>query len=100
MQMDLNDPDDFTLENLRKVIASKDDSADRQLRITTDGIAYLSDDVAAENLDGLLFRFETWNKGNDYVGPAAAADDNHVLGVFAAMVENWPKPKCRHLDRY
>jgi hypothetical protein len=100
MQIDLNNPKEFTLENLRKLIASKDDSACRQLRVTECGFAILSDKVASEDLDGILFRLDTWNEGNSYVGPDAANDDWHVLGVFEALRANWPNPTSTYIELY
>jgi hypothetical protein len=41
MEIDLNVPNALTLEAVRKLIASKDDSQHRQLRVTTSGKAFL-----------------------------------------------------------
>ena len=53
MQIDLNNSSDFTLENVAKLIASKDDSEHRQLRVTLAGKAYISDEVGNVNIQGL-----------------------------------------------
>lgn len=98
VQIDLNNPAEFTLENVRRLIASKDDSRHRQLRVTPEGTAYLSDEVGANNIDGLSFRFETWNPGNGYCGPKAAADDDWVRKVYKDLRENWPDPKDSYID--
>ena len=45
MQIGLKDPSQLTLDNVRALIASKDDSEHRQLRVSKSGIAYLSDAV-------------------------------------------------------
>ncbi|MGO2201221.1 hypothetical protein [Pseudomonas helleri] len=54
IKIDLNNRT-FTLDDVRQLIASKDDSVDRQLRVTDDGIAYISDITGAEHKDGLSF---------------------------------------------
>lgn len=100
MQIDLKNPDEFTVDALRKLLSSVDDSSDWQLRVTIDGIAYLSRSVGADALEGVLFRFETWDAGNSYVGAAAADDDEWVHRVFAALTKNWPKPTSRYLDYF
>lgn len=66
--------------------------------MTKNGIAYLSDDVGADNIGGLAFRFETWNAGNGYCGETAASDGTWVQKVFEDLKENWPKPKSTYID--
>ena len=80
MQIDLKNPSALTLDAVRQLLASKDDSQHRQIRVTKDGIAYLSDEVGANNIGGLAFRFETWDAGNGYCGAEAASDDKFVKG--------------------
>jgi hypothetical protein len=92
MTIDLYDSKDFTLENVKKLLASKDDSLPRQLRININGTVYLSDDVGAVNLDGVACRFETWARGNSYVGPEAAADDEWVMEVYELIYWAMPSP--------
>lgn len=98
MQIDLKDPTAFTLEAVRSLIASKDDKQHRQLRVTKNGIAYLSDEVGARNISDLAFRFETWNAGNGYCGAKAAADGKWVQEVYNDLKENWPNPKSTYID--
>jgi hypothetical protein len=98
--IDLNDPTQLTLDNVRKLIASEDDSKTWQLRVTDSGIAYLSEAVGLHALDGLAFRLETWHAGNDYVGQRAASDDSWVAGIYRVLKENWPKPKASYIDMY
>lgn len=98
MQLDLNDPDAFTLDGVRGLIASKDDSENRQLRVTKGGMAFLADQVGATDIDGLAFRFETWDRGNGYCGPKAAADEAWVKKVYQDLKENWPNPKSSYID--
>lgn len=82
----------ITLEQLRQLIAEGDDRHNNQIRVTKDGVVYLSQDiVAAEQLDNIAFRFETFDAGNDYVGKAASEDDNLVKPIFNALKGNWEK---------
>ncbi len=98
MKINLNDPQQFTFENVRKLIASKDDSQHRQLRVTKDGIAYLSDTIGNKDIDDLSFRLETWIAGNDYVGEAASDDDKWVEKIYKCLKANWPNPKSTFID--
>lgn len=98
MQIDLKDPKALTLDNVRQFVASKDDSQDRQLRVTTNGIAFISDDVGNTNLVDILFRFETWLLGNGYCGAEAAADGAHVREIYEDLKANWPNPKDSIID--
>jgi hypothetical protein len=98
MQLDLKNPADLTMPAVRDLLASKDDSQHRQLRVTRDGIAYLSDKVGNLDTEGLAFRLETWDPGNGYCGVEAASDDKWVKDVFETLKENWPNPKCDYID--
>lgn len=89
---------EFTMEDVRKLLASKDDSQHRQLRVTNNGIAYISDEVGADNIDGLAFRFETWIAGNGYCGLKASQDASWVSEVFDDLKKNWPNPKSTYID--
>jgi hypothetical protein len=87
--IDLTDPDALTLDSVRRLLASKDDSDHRQLRVNEAGVAYLSDDVGFENLDGVRFRLATFSAGAGYTGPEAAADDDFVQRVLDALKRHW-----------
>lgn len=88
MELDLNKP--YTTADVAALIASKDDSEHRQLRVTTDGKAYLSDTFAVESWPGHAFVFETFVAGNDYVGPNAAKDTEWVERIERSLRDNWP----------
>lgn len=98
IQLDLNDPDAFTLDGVRNLIASKDDSENRQLRVTKGGMAFLSDQVGATDINGLACRSETWDAGNGYCGPEAAANAAWIERVYQGLKGNWPKPKSSCID--
>ncbi|WP_434562552.1 hypothetical protein [Pseudomonas sp. Z4-20] len=101
MQIDLNDPDGLTIEAVRQLLASASDDEHTQLRVTKGGIAYLSSGVVGgADIDGLLFRLETWAKEAGYVGRVAASDEVWVTQIYNALKENWPKPPFDYIDIY
>jgi hypothetical protein len=101
MQIDLNDPDGLTLDSVRQLLASASDDEHTQLRVTKGGIAYLSSGVVGgADIDGLLFRLETWAKGSGYVGRVAASDEVWVTQIYNALKENWPNPLFDYIDIY
>ena len=101
MQIDLNAPDGLTLESVRQLLASASDDEHTQLRVTKGGIAYLSSGVVGGvDIDGLLFRLETWAKGSGYVGRGAASDEVWVMQIYNALKDNWPKPPFDYIDVY
>ena len=87
-----------TLDEVRALLASKDDSVARQLRVTKFGRAFLSDKVGADDIGDLAFRFETWDAGNGYCGVEAASDERWVRSVHRDLHENWPNPKDSYID--
>lgn len=101
MQIDLNAPDGLTLEAVRQLLASASDDEHTQLRVTKDGIAYLSSGVVGgADIDGLRFRLETWAKGSGYVGRVAASDEVWVRQIYNALKDNWPNPPFDYIDVY
>jgi hypothetical protein len=101
VQIDLNTPDGLTLEAVRQLLASASDDEHTQLRVTKAGIAYISSGVVGgADINGLLFRLETWAKGSGYVGLVAASDEVWVTQIFNALKENWPKPPFDYIDVY
>ena len=101
MQIELNTPEGFTLEAVRQLLAAASDSEHTQLRVTKGGIAYISSGVVGgTDIDGLLFRLETWAKGSGYVGLVAASDEVWVMQIFNALKQNWPKPAFDYIDIY
>lgn len=87
----------LTIEQLRDLIASGDDSHHNQIRIKENGDIFLSAIIGAECLDGIKGRFETFNAHNGYVGPEAAADDEFVQRLFAA-IQRWRQRPCSYID--
>jgi hypothetical protein len=91
MPINLNNPGGFTLNDVRKLLAAQDDSVDRQLRITQDGWAVITNYDGSKDRDLYHCRCETWDAGNGYVGVKAAQDDVWVERIFNALKANWPK---------
>ncbi|WP_166360212.1 hypothetical protein [Pseudomonas akapageensis] len=100
MQIDLNDPAQFTLEGVRQLIAGADGAVHNQLRVTRAGIAFISTVVGGRDTDGLSFRLETWAAGSGCVGPVAASDAVWVQQIFNALQQNWPNPPYDYIDVY
>lgn len=101
MHIDLTNPKSLTLEAVRQMIASASDDQHTQLRVTKAGIAYISSCVVGGmQIDGLLFRLETWATGSGYVGKVAASDEVWVMQIFNALKQNWPKPPFDYIDIY
>jgi hypothetical protein len=56
--------------------------------------------VGGADIDGLLFRLETWAAGSGYVGKVAASDEVWVMQIFNALKDNWPNPPFDYIDVY
>lgn len=101
MQIDLKDPEQFTLMAVRQLLAGGQDSVHNQLRVTRDGIAYLSTAaVGGVAIEGLMFRFETWATGSGCVGAVAACDEVWVRQIYTALGEHWSHPGQDYIDIY
>jgi hypothetical protein len=101
MNLNLNDPNEFTIDGVRRLLASKtglesDGSVPGsypggryRLWVTKNGIAYIEDnagfptDIALQNH---AIQFESWHRTD--VGQDAADDDEWVNEVYQ-MLERW-----------
>lgn len=77
----------LTPEQLKELIRSGDDSKPNQIRIREDGTIFLSSIVGANQLDGIIGRFETFQPHNDYVGPKRADDERYIKRLFLTIQE-------------
>lgn len=100
MRINLNDPNDFTRENVSKLIASGNDSQNNQMRVDNDGYAYLSDKIGNQDIDDLRFRLETFVADNGYVGEDAARDSRWVDRIYKVLDRNWPEPQSTYIDDF
>lgn len=48
----------------------------------------------------MQLRYETFQAGNEYVGPDAAEDDEWVGQLFDALVTEWPRVKGKSAVEY
>ena len=86
----------ITLGQFRMLIACGHDTHNNQIRVTKNGMVYLSEDiVGAEQLDDVALCFETFSAYNGYVGVKAAEDDRHIIPLYYALKRNWAEG-CRH----
>lgn len=101
MLIDLNTPGSLSIDAVRQLLASASDDAHTQLRVNKEGIAYISSGVVgAVDIDGLLFRLETWAAGSGYVGNVAASDEVWVMQIYNALNTHWPRPSFDYIDIY
>ncbi|MGF6594318.1 hypothetical protein LOY54_17745 [Pseudomonas sp. B21-032] len=100
MQIDLNNPNDFTLDNVRALLVAGNGAVHNQLRVNHKGIAWLSQVTGGRELQGLSFRLETWAAGSGCVGPQVADDERWIRQVYKALKNNWPKPASDYIDLY
>ena len=101
MHIDLNNPDKLTVLAVSQLLASASDDTHTQLRVTKAGIAYISSGVVGgADIEGLLFRLETWAAGSGYVGNIAASDEVWVMQIRNALKDNWPCPPFDYIDVY
>ncbi|MDU1604960.1 MAG: hypothetical protein E6845_18555 [Clostridium sp.] len=85
-------------EQLVELIKNGDDSYDNQIRVTKDGIIFLSRIVGAEDISNLRFRFETYDAGNGYVGPEAADDDEYIDDLYNGLIKTWKFNRTGYVD--
>ena len=101
MSIDLNNPLDFTVENVRKMIASGDNNRHAQIRVDKSGIAFLSKSVGNDGTEGQwAFTVETFSAQSDHVGEAASQNDAWVQTVYDILRDNWPNPTSKHIDDF
>lgn len=100
MKINLKNAIEFTIDNLKLLIASGDDTTNTQYRVTKDGYLIISTDVGNRNLENILFRLETNVMGNGYVGKSASEDALWVERIYNAVKENWPEPDSSYIDNF
>ena len=100
MAIDLDNPLEFTVDNVRRLIASGDDSSNSQLRVSKAGIASLVNTVGAVQPGNLAFHIETWIAGRGYVGEKASQDEKWIGQLYEALKDNWPNPTAECIDLF
>ena len=101
MAIDLNDPLDFTVDNVRKLIASGDDRFHSQVRVSKTGIATLNKSVGNDGTeDDWALSMEIFSAQSDQVGEQASRDDVWVERVYKALRKNWPNPASKYIGDF
>lgn len=93
----------FSLDDMKELIKNGDDSHDNQIRVTKNGMIYLSKDiVATDNLENIIFRLETFDAHSGCVGKVASESKDLVEKLYNAIMDNykkgWPKSFCDDWD--
>lgn len=78
-------------QELKSVLRNGDDSETSTLILSLDGRFELLPRVHINVVGNPSWavRYETFDGGNDYVGPDAADDEDHVSQVYVAMLGGW-----------
>lgn len=87
-KINLNNSEEFTVEGIRKLIASVDDSIDRQFRITLDGYAVITDHDGPEDMEFYAARSGTWEAGNRNSGAIAALDTDRMEYIYQVVMQH------------
>jgi hypothetical protein len=92
-----------TKEELRRLVSQQDDRRGHHvLWVSDSGEVHLS--LVPADLTPVGFqqahpemrlRYETFQRGNEYVGPAAAEDDEWISQLFDHLVKQWGKAKSK-----
>ena len=97
-----------TVDALRELIeAANDREGHHILWVTKDGDVHLSVLSQSQSAVGfqaehpeMQLRLETFEAGNDYVGQAAARDDQWMNELFDALTKEWSKARGKEEVQY
>ncbi len=97
-----------TVEELRDLLRRCDDQAGHHvLWVAKNGDVHVSrvpkdkKPVGFEEAEPeMQLRYETFEAGNEYVGPDAAEDAAWVEQLFDALVQEWPKVKGKQIVEF
>lgn len=84
----------------KDMIANANDCIAHQLRVDRAGNVYISTITGAEEIDGLRFRWESWDSGNEFVGPRAASDYEYVKMSVYFLKKCWENGVRGYCDYY
>lgn len=88
----------LTREELKDLIGNADDNYNTQIRVWENGDIYISRTVGAEDIEGLRFRFESFDAGNGYVGQKAANDPRYIDETYQSLKECWKQGRTGYID--
>jgi hypothetical protein len=97
-----------TVDELRALLRTCNDRAGHHiLWVAKNGEVHLSQvpkDKSSvgfqEPANDMRLRYETFEAGNEYVGPDAAEDEKWVNELFASLVNQWPAVKNKTTVEY
>ncbi|WP_277407379.1 SMEK domain-containing protein [Lacrimispora xylanisolvens] len=84
----------------KEMLANANDCISHQLRVDWSGDVYISTITGAEEIDGVKFRWESWDPGNGYAGPCAASDHEYVKQSVASLKKCWEDGVRGYCDYY
>jgi len=84
----------------KDMLANANDCISHQLRVDWSGDVYISTITGAEEIDGVKFRWESWDPGNGYAGPRAASDHEYVKQSVASLKKCWEDGVRGYCDYY
>lgn len=84
----------------KDMLANANDCISHQLRVDWSGDVYISTITGAEEIDGVKFRWESWDPGNGYAGPCAASDHEYVKQSVASLKKCWEEGVRGYCDYY
>jgi hypothetical protein len=104
--IEMNMNSDPTIQELRELIRRCDDSAthhvlwvkkngDVELSRIPKNVTSVGFGNGPRDMQDMQVRFETFQAGNEYVGPEAADDDEWVSELFDRLIEKWHQAKDR-----
>lgn len=89
MSFSLNAP--WTDVEVSTLLASVPDTHNSRLVVYKTGLVdIINTDIAPTPYASLHAYFETYQAGNGYAGPSAAADAEHVSDIADKLRKNWP----------
>ena len=99
--INLKQPGALTQKSVANLIGSVNDKLNTQLRVTKDGLAFIStSDVGAQRIADLAFRLESFSAGTKHFGLAAAKDAEWVKRIYKVLKDNWPRPSSSYIDLF
>jgi len=84
----------------KDMLANANDCISHQLRVDWSGYVYISTITGAEEIDGVKFRWESWDSGNGYAGPRAASDHEYVKQSVSTLKKCWEDGVRGYCDYY
>ena len=96
-----------TMDELRNLVAGCDDGACSHIVwVEKNGDVHIEpnpEHILPKHWDdrpSLQFRLETLDRGNGYVGPDAANDEEWVERLFKGLVDNWARGTQGYCDQF